>query len=174
MNKLNKIIILLAIMATVGIAATSFAGWGREWGGYCGGPGSGYSQRGYGGPGYWGDMSDEDIAKLNEERMSFFEETSDLRQNLHQKRLELRAELAKKDPDAKKAVSLQKEISELEGQLSQKRVEQRIKMQKENPELFSGRGYRYGGRGKGYGYGSRGMGRGMGPGFAGRGGGCWY
>ena len=82
--------------------------------------------------------------------------------------------MAKKDPDAKKAVSLQKEISELEGQLSQKRVEQRIKMQKENPEFFSGRGYRYGDRGKGYGYGGRGMGRGMGPGFAGRGGGCWY
>ena len=81
--------------------------------------------------------------------------------------------MAKKDPDAKKAVVLQKEISELKGQLDQKRVEQRIKMQKENPDFFAERGY-----GRGYGSGPRGkgMGRGygMGRGFQGQGGGCWY
>lgn len=174
MNKLNKIIILLASMAIVGMATTSFAGWGRQWSGYCGEPGAGYTQRGYGGPRYWDDMSDEDIAKLSEQRKAFFEETSELRENLYQKELELRAELAKKDPDAQKAVNLQKEISELKGQLDLKRLEHRIKMQKENPEVSASRGFGYGGRGKGYGYGGRDMGRGMGPGFASRGGGCWY
>jgi Spy/CpxP family protein refolding chaperone len=173
--KLNKLFLTVTIVAIVGFGAYAFADWGmgygpRGWGHM----GPGWHHGWFGNPEYPNELSDEEIAKLNNERQAFFEETSELRESLYQKQLELRAELAKKDPDAKKAVSLQKEISELEGQLSQKRVEQRIKMQKENPELFSGRGYGYGGRGKGYGYGGRGMGRGMGPGFAGRGGACWY
>jgi Spy/CpxP family protein refolding chaperone len=171
MKNLSKVIIVVAIIGIVGYAATSLAGGGRGWGGNCRGQGSGWAQRGYAGPEYQGNLSDEEIAKLNEERQAFFEETSELRENLYQKKLALRAELAKKDPDVKEAVSLQKQISELEGELDQKRVEQRIKMKKENPEMFSGRGYGYGGRGKGYG--GRGMGQGMGPGFSGRGGACW-
>lgn len=172
MKNLGKVIIVVAIIGILTYAATAFAGGGRGWGaGYCGGQGSGWAQRGYAGPGYQSNLSDEEITKLNEERQAFFEETSELREDLYQKKLALKAELAKKDPDAKVAVSLQKQISELEGELDQKRVEQRIKMKKENPEIFSGRGYGYGGRGKGYG--GRGMGQGMGPGFGGRGGACW-
>jgi hypothetical protein len=86
--------------------------------------------------------------------------------------------MAKKEPDAKKAVGLQNEISGFKGQLAQKRVEHRIKMQKEYPDFFAGQGY---GQGRGYGKGGRGMGRGygmgpgygMGRGFQGQGGGCW-
>ena len=169
MKKLSKIILIVTIIGLVGYAATSFAGWGqgrgRGWGGgYCDGQGSGWAQKGYGGPGYQGNMSDEQIEKFNSERQAFFNDTGDLRQSLYQKQLELRSELAKQEPDAKKALEIQKEISELESQLSQKRIEHRIKMQKENPEFFSGRRYGYGG--------GRGMGRGMG-GYGGRGGGCW-
>ncbi|MGD8521432.1 MAG: periplasmic heavy metal sensor [Desulfobacterales bacterium] len=174
MKNLSKVIIVVAIIGIVGYAATSFAGGGRGWGGgYCGGPGSGWAQRGYAGPEYQGNLSDEEIAKLNEERQAFFEETSELRANLYQKKLALRAELAKKDPDVKKAVDLQKEISELKGQLDLKRVEQHIKMKKENPEYFSGRGYGYGGQGMGRGMDRGFYGRGMGPGYGGRGGACW-
>jgi hypothetical protein len=173
MKNLSKVIIIVAVIGIVGYAATSFAGWGPGWGrggGYCNGPRSGWAQKGYGGPGYQGNMSDEQIDKFNTERQAFFNETGDLRQSLYQKQLELRSELAKQEPDAKKAVEIQKEISELESQLSQKRVEHRIKMQKENPEFFSGQGYGYGGgRGMGRGF----YGKGMGRGFQGRGGGCW-
>jgi Spy/CpxP family protein refolding chaperone len=169
MKNLSKVIIIVAVVGIVGYAATSFAGWGHGWsrgwgGGYCNGPGSGWSQKGYGGFGYQGNLTDEQIDKFNSERQAFFNDTGDLRQTLYQKRLELRSELAKQDPDAKKAVDIQKEISELESRLSQKRIEQRLKMQKENPDFFSGRGYGYGGRG---------MGRGMGFGAGNRGGGCW-
>ena len=168
MKGLSKVIIVVAVIGLVGYAATSFAGrgqgWGQGWGGgYCDGPRSGWAQKGYGGPGYQGNLSDEQIEKFNSERQAFFNDTGDLRQSIYQKQLELRSELAKQEPDAKKAVEIQKEISELESQLSQKRIEHRIKMQKENPEFFSGRGYGYGGRGQG---------RGMG-GYGGRGGGCW-
>ena len=121
-------------------------------------------------------MSDEQITRLDKERQAFFVETRSLRENLYQKELELRSELAKEDPDAQKAAGLQAQISDLTAQLDQKRIDQRLKMQKENPEFFAGRGY---GMGRGYGKGGSGMGRGfqgrgMGRGFRGQGGGCWY
>jgi zinc resistance-associated protein len=192
MNTLGKIIVAAAIVGVVGFAATSFAGWGRGWGGggYCLGQGPGSGRWGGGAPGYQGNLNDQDIDKLNKERQAFFEDTRELREKLYQKELELRSEMAKQDPDVNKAVALQKEVSELQGQLDQKRVEQGIKMQKENPDFFAQRGYGSG-YGPGYGYGPRGgMGMGYGPGgmgmgygprggmgigrgFSGQGGGCW-
>ena len=112
---------VLVIAAVLAIAVTSFAGWGRGHMGYGYHMGPGYGMRGgwgpgYGGQGYQSDLSEEDIARLDEERRSFFEATSDLREQLYQKELELRSELAKPEPDAKKAAGLQKEISKLEGE----------------------------------------------------------
>jgi zinc resistance-associated protein len=173
MNKLGKIIIVAAIFGIVGFAATSFAGWGRGGGGYgnCWDQGGGSGQRGSAAPGYRGNLNDQDIDKLTQERQAFFESTREQRDNLYQKELELRSEMAKQDPDVEKAVGLQKEVSELRGQLDQKRVEHRIKMQKENPDFFAGRGYGRGGRGMGRGFNGQGMGRG----FRGQGGGgCSY
>jgi Spy/CpxP family protein refolding chaperone len=173
-NKTGKVFMVLVIVAVLAIAVTSFAGWGRgHWGyGYHMGPrygmhgGWGQDSRGYGGQGYQSDLSDEDIAKLNQERQSFFEATSDLRENLYQKELELRSELAKPEPDAKRAAGIQKEISNLESQLDQKRLDHRIKMKKDFP--------RFGFRGDGYGPRGRGMGRGMYGGGGGYGpGSCW-
>lgn len=163
---LGKVIVAAAIVGIVGFAATSFAGWGRGWGGggYCQGQGSGWGRWGGGAPGYQGNLNDQDIDKLNKDRQAFLEDTRELREKLYQKELELNSEIAKQDPDVKKAVALQKEVSELQGQLDQKRVEQRIKMQSENPDVFARRGY-----GSGYGYGQRGMGMGYGPGGMGMG-----
>ena len=160
--------VIVAIVGVVGFTATSFAGWGRGGGGGCWGQGSGWGQRGVGPSGYQGNLSDEQITRLQKERQAFFEETRPLRENLYQKELELRSELAKADPDSQKASRLQAEISDLAAQLVQKRINHRIKMKKENPDFFAGRGYgscRDGGKGPGYG---------MGRGFHGRGGGgCW-
>lgn len=171
-SKTAKVMMVLVIAAVLGIGVTSFAGWGRgPWGGgYHMGPyrmGPGYGMMlpdgRYDGTGYQGNLSDEEIAKLEKERLDFYKATEDLREALYQKELELRSELAKPEPDAQKATALQKEISSLESQLDQKRLEQSIKMRKDFPEFGS----------RGYGYGSRGMGRGMyggggyGPGF------CW-
>ena len=166
-SKTGKIFMVLAIIAVLAVAVTSFAGWGRgHWGsGYHMGPGYGMHRGWGGGPGYQGDMSEEDIAKLGKERQAFFEATSDLRENLYQKELELRSELAKPEPDAKKAAGIQKEISNLESQLDQKRLEQRIKMRKDFP--------RFGFRGDGYGPRGRGMGRGMYGGGGYGPGSCW-
>ena len=166
-SKTGKIFMVLAIIAVLAVAVTSFAGWGRaHWGsGYHMGSGYGMHRGWGGGPGYQGDMSEEDIAKLDKERQAFFEATSDLRENLYQKELELRSELAKPEPDAKKAAGIQKEISDLESRLDQKRLEQRIKMRKDFP--------RFGFRGDGYGPRGRGMGRGMYGGGGYGPGSCW-
>jgi len=166
-SKTGKILMVLAIVAVFAIAATSFAGWGRGHRGYGMHGGWGQGPRGYDSEGYQSDLSEDDIAKLDKERQTFFEATSDLKEELYQKELELRSELAKPEPDAKKAAGIQKQISNLESQLDQKRLDHRIKMRKDFPQS----GY----RGDGYGPRGRGMGRGMyGGGGYGRGGGaCW-
>ena len=168
-NKTGKILMVVGIVAVLAIAATSFAGWGRGGGrgGNCWGPGAGYGPRGYGAQGYQSNLSEEELAKLNQERQAYFEATSDLREKLYQKELQLRSELAKPEPDAKIAAGLQKDISGLESELDQKRLEHRINMRKEFP--------RGGYQGYGYGPRGRGMGRGMyggGDCYGGRGG-CW-
>ena len=108
MNKLGKIIMVVAIIGIVGYAATSFAGWGRGVGGNCWGQGGGKGYRGY-----QGNLSDQDLDKLNQARQAFFEETRELRENLYQRKLELRSEMAKQEPDVNKALLIQKEVSNL-------------------------------------------------------------
>ncbi len=162
------ILLVLAMVGFVGFSATSYADGGR--GGGCPMAGAGSGPRGFGGPGSGGDLTDEEIAALQKEHNAFLEQTRELRENLYQKQLELRAELAKQNPDPKKAAELQKEVSGLDGQLDQKRLDQQLKMKKENPKLF-GRGFEMGmgpGHGRGPGYGM-GQGRGACPG----GGPCW-
>ncbi len=163
-KNLSKTLFVLTLVAIIGIGATAFAGKvkgnaryaqsGQEYGQY-GCDGSGYG-RGHGNPGFMGNLNEEEIKKLNEERSAFINATQDLRRNIYQKRLELKIELAKKNPDSKKAAALQKELSGLKGQLGQKRTEHRIKMSKINPNFgLMGQGFR--GKGKG-------RGRGMDPG----------
>jgi zinc resistance-associated protein len=146
-RNLGKTLIVLTLVAIMGMGATAFAGKGRGSAGYAQGygqhgcDGSGYG-RGYGDPGFMGNLSEEEGAKLNEERNAFSKATQELRQNIYQKRLELNSELAKKNPDPKKAGALQKELSGLKGQLDQKRTEHRIRMNKINPGFGQvGRGF---------------------------------
>lgn len=151
----SKTIVVVTILAIIGFGTYAFAGWGMDydrhgWGHH--GPGwhhGGGDERGYG---YMrDDLSDDEIAALEREREAFFEATENLRQDIYAKRLALKSELAKKDPDVKKAQELQKEISNLEATIDQKRVDHMIKMKKINPH--AGRGYGSGrGRGLGGGY----------------------
>ena len=181
-----KVFMVAAVIVVMGLSATAFAGPGMGYGrggygpgmmgygpqmmgpGY--GPGPGYGMgpgmmgygpgrgRGFQGYGYPSDLKDEDIKKLDEQRSAFFEATKNLRNDLYEKRFELRSELVKQNPDAEKAGKLQKEISELRTQLDQKRIDHMIEMKKINPNV--GRGFA--GRGPG----------GYGPGFRGAGA-CW-
>ena len=157
-SQMKGIVIVCTLIALVGFSTyamadpgSGYGGRGRGWG-YHGR--AGYDGcRGYGhwsGPRgeYFGTPSDEEVKKLEAERNAFFETTKDLRQDIHQKRLELGAELAKREPDTQKAMNLQKEISDLESQLDQKRLEHRIKMKESFPESAEmGMGFRHRGYG---------------------------
>lgn len=146
----------MALVAMVMFNSVAFAGKGRGYGGYtgddsyygrydCGRGGYGQGKRGYRGRFMEQNLSPEEIEKLNQAREKFFEATRDLRLEIGQKQLELRAELAKKEPDTKKAFGLQKEISGLKSQLGQKRLEHRLEVKKINPYLgMQGRGPRGG------------------------------
>jgi zinc resistance-associated protein len=156
MNKKSKKIMVVTVVAVFGIATLAFAGWGRGYGHMMGpgnwGPGwhhmGGY---GYGQQGYYGNLSQEEMAKLDQQRAEFFKETENIRQQLYEKELALRSELAKENPDTSKASSLQNEISKLQSDLDQKRLDYEIQARKIAPDYNRG----FGGNGPmmGYGYG---------------------
>ena len=106
------------------------------------------------------DLTPEQREQMETERQAFFEATKQDRQDLYAKRLELRAEIAKRDPDMTKASALQQEVSNLQASLDQKRLTHIMAMRKINPD--AGRGFFMDGRGRGrHGMGG---GRGYGPG----------
>ncbi len=142
----KKIVTVLAAIAVIGVGTLAFAHWtdgygvhGWMHGGY--GMHNGY----YGDPGYGyrSDLNDEQVKSLEKEQAAFWNETEKIRQDLYVKDLALQSELAKNDPDAKRAAALQKEISELEAQLNQKRIDHMIQVRKISPDIdwgFAGMG----------------------------------
>jgi Spy/CpxP family protein refolding chaperone len=171
-----KTLLLLAATVFLGSPASGLADSGMGYGPY---PGWGHrSMHAWhhgedDGPGFgcWGDLSKEDIQKLEKERADFFEATKNLRGKIYQKRLELKSELAKESPDAKKAAELQTEISGLKAEFDQKRLNHFLNLRKISPDIGRGFGGRHGMMGPGYGMGPgmMGPGYGMGPGMMGPG-----
>lgn len=151
----RKALMVLTVVAVVGFGAYAFADWGMGYGHH--GYGRGYGGCGGSGHGYMmGDLSEDQIKKMDEQRGAFFKQTENLRQEIYKKELALQSEFAQENHDAKKAASLQKEISRLKAQIDQKRINHMIEMRKINPN--AGRGFTRGGP---MGYGSF------------RGGPCW-
>lgn len=150
MKRNMKNILTLAILAVLGFSTIAFAGWGRGYG-HMMGPGMmgpGWQQGGD----YYGNLSADEIAKLDQQRTEFFRATEKTRQQLYEKNLALQSELAKENPDSAKASRLQGEISKLQSEFDQKRLEYDIQARKSAPNY--NRGYR--GYGPMMGYGSRG------------------
>ena len=153
MKRNTKGIMTLAVLAVFGISTIAFAGWGDGYG-HMMGPGMmgpGWQQGG----GYYGNLSADEIAKLDQQRTEFFAATENTRQQLYEKNLALQSELAKENPDTAKASKLQSEVSKLQSDLDQKRLEYDIQARKSAPNY--NRGYR-GGYGSMMGYGPRGGG----------------
>jgi zinc resistance-associated protein len=143
MNKKAKGILIITVVAIFGFTTLSFAGWGRGYGHMMGsdswGPGM-HSGYGYNQGGYYGNLSAEEIAKLDQQRAEYFKATEDLRQKLYEKELALRSELAKEDPDTGKASKLQSDISTLQSDLDQERLNYEIKTRKSVPSYNRGPG----------------------------------
>jgi len=157
MNKKTKGILILTVVAIFGITTLAFAGWGRGYGhmtGPCGWGSDRDSGYGYGQGGYWGNLSEDEIAKLDQQRAEYFKATENLQQDLYAKQLELRSELAKENPDTGMASKLQQDISTLQSNLDQERLNYEIKARKSAPGYSRSRG----GYGPMMGYGPRGGG----------------
>jgi zinc resistance-associated protein len=146
--KANTIIITAIAFLVSIVAVSAFAhgpGWSQEQGySHMMGPdcrASGWHS-GYGyGPGrYYGNLSAEEIAKLDQQRSEFFKTTENIRQKINEKELALRSELAKEDLDADIASKLQSEISKLQGTLDQERLNYEIKVRKSAPNYNRGQG----------------------------------
>ena len=160
MNKKTRGIIVLTVVAIFGITTLAFADWGRGQGHMMrgGDRGMGYHHRdgyGHGQGGNYSNLSEDEIAKLDQQRSEFFKSTKNIRQKLYEKELALRSELAKENPDTSKASKLQNEISGLQSDLDQKRLDYEIQARKSVPNYDRGsRGYGpmmgYGSRGGGY------------------------
>ena len=74
---------------------------------------------------------------------TFYKETESIRLKIYEKELAVRSELAKENPDAKKASDLQKELSEFESDFNQKKIDHKLALRKANPNFnrgFMGRG----------------------------------
>jgi zinc resistance-associated protein len=143
--------IALLISISVVYAFAHDSGWsrGRGYGHMMGhdswGPGMHggymYDQRGD-----YGNLSEEEIANLDQQRSEFLKATENTRQKLYEKELALGSELAKEDPDTSKASNLQSEISKLQSELDQKRLDYEIQTRKKAPNYSRS----YGSRGGGY------------------------
>jgi len=147
----KMMIVSLIILVGFGGSALAYRGWNS---GDCPGGGPG-GQRGGGGYGYDANLTDDEIEKLTKERQEFSKQTQDLRNEINAKELELRAEIAKKQPGLEKAANIQKELSALQAQFDLKRVEHQIRMKEINPNVGrrfgAGKGKKgRGGRGFGY------------------------
>ena len=167
-NSTRTIVVAAIVLLAGSTLAFAHGGWGNNdgyngnmmgpgYGGYMMGPGYGGHMmgpgwgRGYGpGPGY-ANLSEEQRAKIDAARDKFFDETRTLRRSIDDKSYELRREMDKENPDAKKVGELQKDLSKLQADFDQKAVQHRIEMRKLVPE--DARGY---GRGYGRGYYGRG------------------
>jgi Spy/CpxP family protein refolding chaperone len=110
-------------------------------------------------------LSEEQTKKMEQERQAYGEQTRELKAQIFQKNLELRAEIAKLQPDPKKAAELQKELSNMEAQLDRKHIDHILRIKAIDPYFAVGHDMmRMGGMGHGA------MGSGMGQGSMG--GGC--
>ena len=160
-NTMRTVMVSLAAVAVMAVGATAFAGKGMGYQSDERGHGGWGNQNRRGGCGYGqmnANLTPEQREQMETERQAFFDATKAERQDLYAKRLELRAEMAKRQPDMNKASALQKEVSGLQASLEQKHLGHIMAMRKINPD--AGSGWMMEGRGMGH----HGMGYGMGPG----------
>jgi zinc resistance-associated protein len=163
---MRRIVTIAGIVLLVAaIAVPAFAhgrGWGRGHympGYWRGGPGSCWQQ----GSGYE-NLTEEQRSQLDKLHQTFRDENAQLRDQVRSKSAELDTLLNSSNPDAEKALALQKEISDLGAKMAQNRLNFQLEARKIAPEVPFGRGYGRGyGPGKGYEQSMRGYGPGRFP-----------
>ena len=107
----------------------------------------------------YGDLTQEQLNKLDKLDQDFYNETVELRNEIRMKSVELNTLLNNPIPDPIKAKALQNEISSLQAKLDEKRIDYELAVHKTLPENRLSRGYgnwhrrHMGGYGRGVGQG---------------------
>ncbi len=101
----------------------------------------------------------ESLARLKKE---FYDATADMRNEVANKKVDLRTLMRAPAPDKERVMALQKEIHRIKGKIAEKRMEYILETRKVAPEsnLQAGMGCGMGGRGMGHGFGGGGFGQG--------------
>ncbi|MEJ2726374.1 MAG: periplasmic heavy metal sensor [Deltaproteobacteria bacterium] len=159
---MKRIMTILAVLVLVGAVAVPVMAWYPGWG-------RGHHMMGYwgNGPEYgrdYGNLTSEQRSKLNALDRKFYDETTDLQNQIWAKSRELDSVLGSSNPDLEKANSLQKEISELRAKMDEKSLGYDLEARKIIPEDQFGGAY---GGWYGHHMGPYGHGMGYGPGY------CW-
>ncbi|MHC4458931.1 MAG: periplasmic heavy metal sensor [Planctomycetota bacterium] len=84
------------------------------------------------------DLNPEIKARLEAERNAFFQQTAALRAEIYKKKLAMKDELQKDEPDGQKLKALNKEISRLKSLLNKERYKFLKKMQMIHPQAGTG------------------------------------
>jgi len=168
-------ITVLVIAAGLALAAGVMAQGGPGWGKRGFGPGNCWMGVGYGPVGGNSDLTADQLSKFNELDQAYLKDTASLRNEILQKRFELRSLLSQAEPDQKAVMAKQKEMDGLISKLNEKDISHQLETGKIlNPEQRSQYPYGYGyAPGGGYGYCTGpGYGRGMRGGYGCGGGPC--
>ena len=145
---IGGIVLLVAAIAIPVLAHGPGRGMGRHMMGYReGGPGYGCQyDRGY------EDLTGEQRSKLDKLHQRFYDDTTQLRNEIRANSAELDTILNSSNPDAERAKALQKEMSDLRARIAQEQINLRLEGRKVAPELRSDRDY-HGNHMGGYGHG---------------------
>lgn len=132
---MRGIIKIMGVALLVTTIATPVWAWER-------GMGRGRVMRGFAGGEYQtGNLTEEQRNRMRELHKKFQDETSDMRNEMMKKSIDLRAVLNDSEPDIEKAKAIQKEINDLRAKLAQVRIGYIIQAKKINPDArFAGRG----------------------------------
>jgi zinc resistance-associated protein len=168
---MKKLAVIIGIVFLVGAVAYPVLahgpGWGKgghSYGRWGGGPGYCYQ-----GQGNFGNLTDEQRAKLDKLNQDFYNETNTLRNEIWTKKRELNTLLSQEQIDEEKVRALNKDLTALKAEMADKRLQHRLDAQKIAPGAGFGPGWGRKGHHKGFGP-SRGYGGPMG-GYGQ--GGCW-
>jgi zinc resistance-associated protein len=140
---MKRLTAIIGILVIVGALAVPVMAWGPHWGGR----GGGRHMMGYWGSspeygrGDYGNLTSEQIGKLDALDRKFYEDTRELQDQIWKKSRELDIVLNSSEPDLDKAKTLQKEISELQTSLGEKGVNYKFEAHKIAPDQKLGYGY---------------------------------
>ena len=150
MTKITKVALVALLALTMAVPVFAWGPGGGRVGGMMGryNRAPGYNQQYYNNT-----LTQEQQTQLNALQKKFYDETTELRNQMWAKSNELNTILNSTDPDAAKVKALQNEINDLRAKISEAGIDYDLEAKKINPEAYGTRGVgpRMGGFGRGMG-----------------------